>query len=424
MSELPTGIRLGQYPDGSEELAFSVYHSADFERWSRALLQGHRLGKFHGIRHLKISFDDSPYRARIHHPMGFFLAELQQALPNIEGIHLENTGTFPIRLLTSLVRITNTLKYIRLEAIILDGNLVDMQELADALQDQTALQSFQLQDASFSHGAFGRSVNLYPIICALSLLPTLERVHIRAFPAQAQNGSATVGRLGTLASTLSQGLGCVTNLSQLKLENFDLKNDHLILLAKGLSSNPSIPLRQVELSSFTPKTMESPTIVALNNAITATYNHSSNHHSGELKLFRLGMIHEQEALLYGLATGALMSLACTLQELDIGSGDHQEDDDNGTMMRDRTTKAVVDMLAHHNTTLQWIHFPGHYSDSMWMPTIEFYLKLNRSGIRNQLLHLVENKESSHARKWIQVLTDISQDLDLVFFWIQANPWPF
>lgn len=179
------------------------------------------------------------------------------SLPQLRSIRFRYLGQdhdnmIPLSLFTELLSHTPTQSHLESVRFILVGPVRcigdDIQNFSDALRRQTGLQEFSLSSCFFSHawlsGDAGstHASSLDPLLLALAELPAVRFVTLKA-TVSSHLGHFQPQSIGSLCQSSS--------LKHLSIDNFELGNEHITVIANALAGNAAVEEIYMNLSTVT-----------------------------------------------------------------------------------------------------------------------------------------------------------------------------
>lgn len=359
-------------------------------------------------------------------------AELFSALGRLRGveeIQLQDLGItfgpqgprFPVALLTRLLQQDGshpTLKRLAL-GVRLVGDGSEFQNLADCLRLQKSLRRVTWEEWCFP-GTEGGSDPAYfdfnPIVSALATLPKLDSLSIRAMTAGSRNAS-----LGSLDESVLVRLCQSPTLRQLQLVYFHLSSKAVSAAAQALRENNTLRFLSLDLSKTGPTGALSLFDVLRHNKKLAEFQIWASTQPSWAKdqcLIQLAKALTENSSVKSLA---VLTHSRTLAEAM----------QNLTVVNDDIARAFVKML-ETNCTLEDLVLDDYGEDELarrpgggqnYTPIIDFYLALNLSKRRQQLLQ----KYDTYTRKdWMELLamaikSESEIRLEAVHYFLRLNP---
>lgn len=283
----------------------------------------------------------------------------------------------PIRALTVSLTQPNQLTELVLWRIQLDGSPNDFQQLGRALRNCRSLRTCRFYDCQLEPQS-RRTCTLDPVLSALSEIPELTKLDII---------SSNLSCLGTISSNSAALFGRFPSLKALALENFVLRDEHIVPLASAVVASTTLKELSVGMCELTSLGFR---------ALAAML------HRGATRLATLSL-HLEDAKDDGFieVVNALPS-NMHLEKFAL----------KGKMSKSSET-AVTEMIKT-NHKLQSLNLAD--CDRTISRAIRFYVSLNNAG-RGDLL----GNANATKERWVDALHYVNDDIEGLYYFLIRNP---
>jgi 3-methyladenine DNA glycosylase AlkC len=289
---------------------------------------------------------------------------------------------FPVDILTTLLRRAQGLQMISLCALDWIGSPDDFAKFIETLRNHSSLCLVRLIRCRFPEN----SNVLQDFIANLAQVPKLREVELCG---------AEESSLGILSSESMERISHSEMLEKLRLDNFELSEDHFSVMLQWLERNNNrltgVSLSSCQLSSpslhrLARMLSSNGTLEELSFCLTRTHNQTYTDESFEAISQSL---HDNTSLRQFRLTGS-----------------------NGwPKLNDRIQTAFLTML-RRNCTLERLSL---FDSADLQRDIDFWLALNRMG-RKRVMN-----ENATKEDWLQVITWSLVDLDCIYFFLSMKP---
>ena len=337
------------------------------------------------------------------------------ALPHLKKIQCKFLGggdqdnPVPLSLFTALLNYSGissqqktqleSFRLILVGPISCPGGIQDMSDFSQALRHQGRLKDVRLSSCYLSHESLqpslGGSSLMDAVFQALSTLPSLESVHIKA---------ANRGHLGRLQADSVRALLLGLNkqhpsfLKKLHLDNMVLDHSHVAMIAKALTA-------PISIFCDTPGTVTTPTTTTTSledlylnlsgvTPLDPTLLPTALRTNRNLRRLHLRLSPQDTVATFLVNTAMALRDNETLQAFGLhGSGICTSED---------IDQAFAEALAESNCVLESLDVPSTYEGG-WRDRINMFLHLNGRGRQRLLRHA----DSISKEEWIQLFAKYS-----------------
>lgn len=319
------------------------------------------------------------------------LFETIGSLPNLRKVQFKFLGggdmdnMVPLHLFSCLLNQSAChLESLRMTLIgPINCDVEDMIGFSQALRQQRYLKEFRLSCCYFAHEVLTSSCSMDPVLEALSALPSLETVSLKA---------ASKGHLGNLRPDSLGALSQSSALKDLTIDNFVLNNNHIAAVSRQLRINTHLEDMYLNLSGEL-------------NLDSKLLPEAIQENRGLRKLqMRLSHQKKLENFLVNVATA--LHRNNTLKEFGVFGSIRISDD----------IEPSFHQMLESNCVLETLVLPSNYKEG-WREKIDMLLWLNGRGRQR----LVCESDSVSRDEWIEIFTNTSNNLSFVYYYLRRDP---